>query len=298
MDLRTTLGRHVLLSVLGSGRMGTVWRARHLMMGRLVAIKVLLEERFADPEALARFELEARAAAHLDHPNIVRVFDSGRDGGCVWYSMELIEGESLRAVIERRGRLAPDLALDVAIGVARALEAAFEARIVHRDVKPENVLLPASGGAKLADLGLARWPKQGRPDITQEGDFFGTPAYMSPEQACDPRNADHRSDLWSLGATLFHALFGRAPFEGVSAVEVVTKAMSEDVVLPRESGSLPSSVREALLTLLRRSPAERYPTPGAARRALEEARLDLEPDGARRSRRLGRRRTRRLGRVA
>src|SRR5690606_2381767 len=136
--------------------------------------------------------------------------------GGLWFTMELVEGRSLRQEVEAAGRLSPERALEVGLAVARALEALAEGGIVHRDVKPDNVLLGRDGSIKLADLGLARTPDRG--DLTLDGDFLGTPAYVAPEQAADPRCADARSDLWGLGATLFHALFGRPPFEARSQV--------------------------------------------------------------------------------
>jgi len=230
------LGGYKLFERLGAGGAGIVYRATQLSVGREVALKILSPRLQDHRPYVERFLREAKAAARLLHPNVVRTFDAGFSGGRYFYAMELVPGESLRARIDARGTLAPSEALAVITDVARALAHAAEHGIVHRDVKPDNILLDAATGrAKLADLGLARIDDGGAGttgSLTTTGTVFGTPNYMSPEQARDTHAVDARTDIYSLGATFHHALYGVLPFEAPSIPEVLARVSRERLSAP------------------------------------------------------------------
>lgn len=272
----TLIGNYIIIDELARGGMGIVYRANQKGMNRLVALKVLPQAMLEDEELVLRFIREARAAAELNHPNVVRVFDIGRDHGFIWFSMELVPGQSLKALIREEGRLSPRKAIEVALGCARALEAAEAKGIVHRDVKPDNLLLAPDGTVKLADLGLVRHSLSQGADLTRAGDLLGTPSYMAPEQARDSRSADSRSDLWSLGATLYHALFGLPPFVAKTAVETVSKLLQEEVRYPPEAETLPRELRATLRKLLAKAAEDRYQSATEVVKALERCRTEGE----------------------
>ena len=249
-----------LLARLGRGAMGTVYKARHLRLNRLVAIKVLRRDLAADPTQVERLRSEAEMLASLDHPNIVRALDAGESNGFPYFVMEYVEGENLRDRIARDGPLDEERALEITRGLADALEKARRMGVVHRDVKPGNVLLTRQGVPKLMDLGLAKGPVD--LGLTQHGSTVGTPQFISPEQAQDPRKADTRSDIYSLGATLYAMLAGRPPFEGSTLAEIITKVLYEQptplrVMNPAVSGEAGYLVERMML----KDPSLRYPTP-------------------------------------
>ena len=261
----TTLGDYQLRNRLGAGGMGTVYRAQHLSLGREVALKTLLPELAEDATQVKRFLREAKAAARLQHPNVVRTFDAGEDKGVLYHVMECVEGESLSERLRRDGPLALGDALDVVHAIGLALTAAQDAGIVHRDIKPANIMLPADGSpAKLADLGLARFHKRAGTELartlTQTGVLMGTPAYMAPEQIRATRHVDHRADIYSLGITFYHMLTGELPFQGDSPVEILTQALDGEVVVPR-SLELPADVEGVLLKMTRADADLRYQDP-------------------------------------
>ncbi len=251
-----------LLEVLGRGALSTVYRAREVRLGRVVALKVLHAEATGNASHLARFEQEAQAAARVDHPSIVKVFAVGEAAGQHFISMEFIAGMSLREVL-RRGPIAPRRALEIARDVARALAAANAGGVIHRDVKPGNILIePGPGGAeaggraRLVDFGLARLEAAGR--VTRTGEVLGTLAYISPEQALG-RDVDARTDVYSLGATLYHALSGRPPYGEAATPAAIRKLARED---PEPIEKLvPGLGRDAAAICnqaLRWEPAKRY----------------------------------------
>jgi hypothetical protein len=272
----TLIGNYIIIEELARGGMGIVYRANQKQMNRLVALKVLPQAMLEDEELVLRFIREARAAAELNHPNVVRVFDIGRDHGFIWYSMELVPGQSLKALIREEGKLSPRKAVEVALGCARALEAAEAKGIVHRDVKPDNLLLAEDGTIKLADLGLVRYSLPDGADLTRAGDLLGTPSYMAPEQARDSRAADSRSDLWSLGATLYHALFGLPPFVAKTAIDTVSKLLKEEVRYPTEADTLARELRTTLRKLLAKAPEDRYQSATDVVKALERCRIEID----------------------
>src|SRR3954470_2773920 len=200
-----SFGRFRIEGKLGSGGMGEVYRAKDLKLGRTVALKILPADYAADASRRSRFEREARAAAALNHPNIVTVFDSGVEAGGPWIAMEYVEGRTLRRLLEK-GPIGPDELLDIAIPVADALARAHESGVVHRDLKPENIMITSEGTPKILDFGLARVAATGT-DETQwvtepDGGVGGTLGYLSPEQLLG-KPADHRSDQFAFGVLLF-----------------------------------------------------------------------------------------------
>lgn len=249
-----------LLEVLGRGAMGTVYRAMHLGLQREVAVKVLRADLAGDRTQVERLKAEAAMLASLDHDNIVRALDAGVSNGFPYVVMELVEGETLRDRLRRDGRVPEDEALRITRGIADALERARRMGVVHRDVKPGNILLATSGVPKLMDLGLAKGPVD--LGLTQHGATVGTPQYISPEQALDPRRADTRSDIYSLGATLYAMLAGRPPFDGSTLAEVLTKVLYE-VPLPVRTLAPDVSPETGYLVerMMLRDPALRYRTP-------------------------------------
>jgi eukaryotic-like serine/threonine-protein kinase len=272
----TRLGPYEIVSPIGAGGMGQVWRALDTRLRRAVAIKVLPDALAYDPQALARFEREARAVAALSHPNILAIFDVGEAGGVRYVVTELLEGETLRAALQR-GTFPLLRALEVSAQVARALAAAYGKGIVHRDVKPENVFLTNDGGAKLLDFGLTRQidppsDPNNNPtatNMTDAGTVLGTVAYMSPEQARG-RPVDHRSDQFSLGIVLYELLAGRRPFHGESAAETVTAIIREAPEPLATAAPLVSApVRMVVERCLAKEPGGRYESTRDLARDLE-----------------------------
>src|SRR5262245_22948043 len=228
--------KYYLESKLGVGGMGTVYRAGRLLIGDRVAVKVLHTDQMADPQAVERFRREAQTAARLKHPNVVTVYDFGVSSeGLNYQVMELAEGESLRSLVERHGRLAETAAAEIIRQVCAALDEAHGQGIVHRDIKPENILvqiIPGGLQVKLLDFGIAalRDVKAGR--LTRTGAVAGTPHYMSPEQ-CLGEELDGRSDIYSLGIVLFEMLTGVVPFDSPTTTAIVVKHVNDPPPSPR-----------------------------------------------------------------
>lgn len=277
----TRLGPYEIVAPLGAGGMGEVYRARDARLERDVALKVLPGEVAGDADRLRRFEQEARAASAISHPNLLAVFDVGEQDGLRFLVTELLEGETLRELLER-GPLAAAKALELTAQFARGLAAAHERGIVHRDLKPENLFLTRDGHAKVLDFGLAKVLGPTDPDeiATQVGGFptrhgtapglvFGTVAYMSPEQVRG-RPADARSDLFSLGVVLLEMLTGRPPFRRDSAAETMAAILKEEPPrLAPSGGLLPPALERVVRRLIAKVPAERYPTARALLADLE-----------------------------
>ena len=256
---RSRLGPYEVLSVLGTGGMAEVYRARDTRLGRDVALKVVNEALAGDPELVRRFEQEARLAGSLNHPNLVAVYDVGVQDGAAYFITELLKGESLRERLSR-GRIPIQTALDWGAQLAQGLAAAHAQRIIHRDLKPENVFVTSDGHVKLLDFGIAKLTEQSRVDgrhgilddtvtptggATQTGAILGTPAYMSPEQVRG-EPVDARTDIFSLGAVLYEMLSGQRPFPGGSLVE------SGHAILHDEPPPLPDDVPPAVAQVVRR----------------------------------------------
>jgi hypothetical protein len=260
LDAGERVGGYEILSRLGAGGMGIVYRARHVALGRTVALKVLAP-RLATPEFERRFEREARALAAIDHPNVVRVFDAGRDGEHLFIAMELVDGRSLERVIDE-APIEPARLLPLIRDVAHGLACIHEAGLVHRDVKPSNVLVGDDGVARLTDFGLAI-EAEPLSRITQTGEFLGTPHYDAPEQI-QGRAVDHRSDLYALGVVLFQALTGRLPFTAPHGAALIAKHLQE----PPPLDAVPLAWRDVVARLLAKDPDARYPDARALLRDL------------------------------
>jgi len=273
-EIRVKIPGYKLLEVRGVGAMATVYVALQTRLERRVALKVLHEHTARDLDYRERFLREARAAAKLNHRNVVRAYEAGVHEGRYWFAMELVEGEDLSDRLNRVGSLAEEEALHIATEVARALEAAEENGMVHRDVKPENVLLGDDGQVKLADLGLAK--VTGDASLTAEGYSLGTVAFFSPEQCRGERDLDIRSDLFALGGTLYtmltgHFPFGRGDTPPVTMKQILT-AWPEDLDDPTKFSS---STREAITHLMAKDRKDRPASATEAVAVLATARVRL-----------------------
>jgi serine/threonine protein kinase len=280
-------------ALLGRGATGVVYRAVQLAVDRAVAIKVLHPE-LAGGQAVRRLQREARTTAKLAHPGIVTAIDMGESHGLWWYAMELVNGPSLAVLLRSRGRLPERAALRLFIPLCEALQHAYEHGVVHRDIKPANILIDESGRARLVDLGLAFAEED--PLLTKAGGTLGTPHYVSPEQARNPQSADVRSDIWSLGATFYHAVCGRPPFQGDSVAEILSGVLYARIADPLElapeiSRNLALVLRQCLI----RNPERRYQEPSELladlerireRRPVHVERRKLDPTIGERERRL------------
>jgi serine/threonine protein kinase len=269
---RTLDQKYYLESKLGFGGMGTVYRAGRLLIGDRVAVKVLHPEQMADPQAVERFRREAQTAARLKHPNVVTVYDFGVSReGLNYQVMELAEGESLRSLVERQGRLAETAAAEIILQVCAALDEAHRQGIVHRDLKPENILvqtIPDGLQVKLLDFGVAALGdvKAGR--LTQTGAAVGTPHYMSPEQ-CLGEDLDGRSDIYSLGIVLFEMLTGVVPFDSPTATAIVVKHVNDPPPPPRTlNPKISRAVESVALRALEKRRDARPQTAGEMAREL------------------------------
>lgn len=221
-----------IVGVIGRGATGVVYRARQLAVDRMVALKVLHLEKAGRKRVVSRLQREARTTARLSHPHIVSAFDLGEIEGIWWFAMELVDGPSLALRLREGGALREREALRFFIPLCEALVHLWEHGVVHRDIKPGNILIDDTGGARLADLGLAFAGDD--PTVTEEGGTLGTPHYISPEQAVNASGVDCQSDIWSFGATLFHAVCGAPPFRGGSTAEVLSGVLHARIVDPQE----------------------------------------------------------------
>jgi serine/threonine-protein kinase len=245
LEGRILAGRYRLVSQLGRGGMGAVWRAEHLDLGTPAAVK-LIDEGFAQaPEALARFRREAQAAASLRSANVVQILDYGIDNGTPYIAMELLEGESLADRMERRYKLEPIDCATILYQVSKALSRAHDQGIIHRDLKPDNIFLVRDGDdeiAKVLDFGIAKRTSalQTSADLaTRTGSLMGTPYYMSPEQASGRRQVDQRTDIWAFGVIAYECITGRRPFEDNNLGGLLLSICTEDSVVPSSVGSVP-----------------------------------------------------------
>ncbi|HTR75645.1 MAG TPA: protein kinase [Solirubrobacterales bacterium] len=269
-------GRYRLEAKLGSGGMSTVYLARDTTLDRPVAVKVMHREMSEQPDQLERFRQEARAVAKLSHPNVVAVIDAGEDGGHPYIVFEYVEGETLKARINRVGPLDIQEALAYAIEIARGLTVAHGRKMVHRDIKPQNVLIDAEGRAKLTDFGISRQLEQD--GMTATGRVLGTTDYVAPEQAMG-HGADQRSDIYSLGVVLFETFTGQVPFAADSQVGVAMKHVNEE--LPDVQGLRPELSAASALVVERataKDPTKRYADVGEM---IDDLSTALEVEAAR-----------------
>ncbi|MCD4778144.1 MAG: protein kinase [Desulfobacterales bacterium] len=252
-------GRYEIIKKLGKGGMGVVYQAHDPQIDRPVALKVLREDRVVSEDFVLRFFKEAKFIGRLSHPNIVTVYDVGRDHGTIYIAMEYLQGQPFNEVI-RSGRLSVEKIIDIALQVANALGYAHEKGIVHRDIKPSNIILTDEGNVKLTDFGIARAEDSNAAQQTQAGVILGTPFYMSPEQVMGKR-VDGRSDLFSLGVILYELIVGRKPFEG-DHFTAIFRAITDDIpVAPLKiDASIPQSLSDLIMKALSKNPNERFQT--------------------------------------
>jgi formylglycine-generating enzyme required for sulfatase activity len=274
------VGSHVLLERLGEGGMGEVFRARHTVMGREVALKRILARRLDSPGAVERFLREVRAASILSHPNVVQVHDAGSAGGCHYLTMELLRGVDLAKYLSRRGPLPVCEAVEYVRQACVGLQHAHERGLVHRDLKPANLWLTQQRQVKILDLGLALLSDVGT--MTKAGGFFGTVDYVAPEQVEDSHNVDVRADVYSLGCALYHLLAGKTPFdEAHPSARPMLHQSKEPVSLEARRPEVPAGVAEVVRKMMAKRREDRYQTPGDAARALAAV-LTACPDAPRR----------------
>ncbi len=261
--------RYLLLDLIGQGGMGRVYLARDTRLNRRVALKILAPERINNPRAVARFQREARVGAQLQHENLVRVYDFGESNGRFFLVMEFIEGRTIGHMIAEQGPMPPATAARLVRQVALGLGHAHTKGLIHRDVNPYNIMVTHEGTAKLADLGLAiDLTEEDR--VTRDGATVGTFDYVAPEQARHSHAADIRSDIYSLGCTLYHMLAGQVPFPSPSLPEKLFSHQAlEPTPLKNLVPGLPAGLAEVVRTMMRKSPEERYATPMQVVQALE-----------------------------
>ncbi|MGH9277911.1 MAG: protein kinase domain-containing protein [Acidimicrobiales bacterium] len=284
---RVLSGRYHLRRHIAQGGMAEVWEAVDTILDRPVAVKVLRAELAADATFLERFRREAIAAARLAHPNIVATFDTGMDEGVAYIVMELVKAPTLRDLLAGRTSLTPARAVRIAAQVAGALDYAHKAGVVHRDIKPGNILVTADDRVKVADFGIAKaalperaeaGPGLRGPDLTASGAILGTARYLSPEQV-NGEAVDGRSDVYALGVVLYEMLCGRTPFTGETDLTVALQHVSETPLPPRQvKAGIPRPVETIVLRALAKRPAERFATAGDMQSALLS--IDLRADDA------------------
>ena len=270
------LDRYELEELVGSGGMSSVYRAHDRLLDRTVALKVLHEHHLHDPEYVERFRREARSAAVLSHPNIVTVIDRGEQGGRQFIVFEYVGGENLKLLIEQRKPLPVATALELAIQIARGLSFAHRSGLVHRDVKPQNVLLNGDGQAKVTDFGIARSLDVQR-GMTETGTVLGTSDYIAPEQA-QGKQVDEQTDVYSLGVVLYELLTGEVPFAGENFVAVAMQHINDPVPSVRDKRpDVPPRVDAAAQRAMAKDPRDRFPTMADFGRELEACAGDTEP---------------------
>ena len=286
-ELSGTLGGYQLVKQLGRGGMGAVYLARQLSLDRNVAVKVMRTDWARDPVFVARFTREAYAAAQLVHHHVVQIYDIGVERQQNYFSMELVDGKSLADVIEQQGKVDVEVAVGYILQAARGLAFAHQQGMVHRDIKPDNLLINSHGMVKVADLGIVKVPgsaaEESRPAaspgsitasassaVTQAGVAMGTPHFMAPEQARDSASVDARADIYSLGCSLYMLITGQPPFKGKTAMEVITKHASEPVIPPDTVVKrVPRELSEIILKMVAKQPGDRYANMAEVIKALE-----------------------------
>ncbi len=291
-NVPATIGGYKIVKELGRGAMGAVYLAKQMSLDRDVALKTIQAQYADNPTFIARFTREAYAAAQLSHHNVVQIYDLGQDGETNYFSMEFVRGQSLDELIKKDGKLDPEVAAGYILQAARGLEYAHNHGMVHRDVKPANMMLSDQGVVKVADLGLVKTPQAAESeaaaeggegavsrseslsaataDVTLQNMAMGTPAYMAPEQASNAAGVDHRADIYSLGCSLYVLLTGRPPFEGATAMEVITKHRTEAIIRPEAIVKrVPSRLGEICLKMVAKKTEDRYANLGEVIKDLE-----------------------------
>ncbi|HFD38987.1 MAG TPA: serine/threonine protein kinase [Anaerolineae bacterium] len=265
-----TLGNYQVMEELGRGGMAVVYRAYQSSLNRYVAIKILPPQLSANREFVERFQREARAAAGLRHPNIVVIHDVGHDEGIYYIVMELLEGRTLKQLIEREGRLSPERAAHIIEQVGDALDYAHQRGFIHRDVKPSNIFIGPQDRVTLTDFGIAKAASEAQ-QLTREGMLMGTPEYMSPEQATGAK-VDYRTDLYALGVVLYQMLVGRTPFRGTTPHATLHAVIYEPPPPPRQINPYISpAVEQVVLRAMAKRPEHRYQSGAEMAHALKKA---------------------------
>jgi serine/threonine protein kinase len=266
------LGPYIVLDLLGRGGMGAVYLAKHCDLHRKVAIKLLVPVRDTDQKlAYERFIREARAAAALDHPNIVRLFDVSRYNDVPFLVMEHVDGSTLQQLIDRDGPMPPSHAADAIAQAASGLQHAHERGFVHRDIKPGNLIRDRQGAVKILDMGLARCledPNQKLTEVLDSGAVVGTADFISPEQALNTPNIDIRSDIYSLGASFYTLVAGKPPFEGNTTQKLLNHQMRPVPKLTDADQTVPEKLSAIVARMMAKKPADRFQTPGEVIAAL------------------------------
>jgi len=280
---RVLAGRYRLKRLIAKGGMAEVWEAVDDILGRPVAVKILHPHLAADESFRERFRREAVAAARLAHPNVVATFDAGTDGEITFIVMELVEGKTLRQILNEVGPLPPGRTVHIGAQVADALHYAHKSGVVHRDVKPANILMCADGRVKVADFGIAKAVEESEPDrpspadaLTSTGSIVGTAQYLSPEQV-DGRAVDGRTDVYALGVVLYEMLCGRPPFSGDTDMAVALKHVTAAPLAPRQvRGGIPRALEEVVQRAMAKPPEARYPSAAELQTALVSVDLGAE----------------------
>ncbi len=266
--------RYEIIDKIGSGGMSDVYRAKCHKLNRMVAIKVLKEEFCSDASFVEKFKMEAQAAARLSHPNIVNVYDVIDEGDLHYIVMELIEGITLKSYIAKKGILGAREAIGIAIQVAQGIEAAHEHGIVHRDIKPQNIIISMDGKVKVADFGIARAASS----HTMSATAVGSVHYISPEQARGGY-CDTRSDIYSLGITMYEMMTGKVPFEGDNTVTVALAHLEEPITLPSViNKDIPISLEKIILKCTEKKAEYRYSTIGEVISDLRRSLIEPDTD--------------------
>lgn len=281
------LGGYEVIKVLGRGGMGSVLLGRQISLDRKVALKVMNPRIAKNPGFVARFTREAYAAAQLTHHNVIQIYDIGEERGQHYFSMEFVPGQSLMDLVKKEGKLSAEAAVGYVLQAARGLRYGHNQGMVHRDIKPDNLMLNTEGIVKVADLGLVKLPSgdlpaqagsvpsgddddEGKTELTRSGSAMGTPAYMPPEQARDSATVDQRADIYSLGCTLYVLITGRPPFDGKTALEIISKHQTQPITPPEVVVKrVPKAISDILLKMMAKKPDDRYQNMDEVIAALE-----------------------------
>jgi serine/threonine protein kinase len=280
------LGSYLVLERLGEGGMGQVFKARHQGLGRVVALKLIHKERLGNPQAVKRFQREMQVAGKLNHPNIVLGYDADQIGNTHFFTMEFVEGTDLNKLVKEKGRLPVQEACDYIRQAALGLQHAHERGLVHRDIKPHNLLLAKNGTVKILDMGLARMQAdEDTSTLTKEGSVVGTLDYVSPEQAMNSHKVDIRADLYSLGCTFYFLLTGQVPFPGGTAMEKLSNhAFHIPTPVEQLRPDIPPGVAAIVRKLMSKKPEERFQTPAELAVVLAKGQMGAIQNGKGRKR--------------